>query len=139
LLKLVKVNFTETLVGGMNLCLIFVRCNSLPSHFQVEMGFFQKIDSETYRLLPFPSQQTQATMPAPTFIKEEMMGNGFQVFAPNCQPLTPPVTQNSGQFTASFPDRPLTSEMSFKPTFQMTIPQPSPPPQVFNFSHSVFR
>ena len=102
------------------------------------MGLFQKIDNETYRLLP-PGQQAPPAMPPqppqlPAFIKEEM-GNGFQNFAPNCQPLTP-TTQNPGPFQISFPDRPISSDLPFKPTFQMTIPPQasSPMQQVLSFS-----
>ena len=122
-------------------------------NYQVEMGLFNKIDNEMYRLLP-PGQQAPPAMPPPpqqqpqlpAFIKEEM-SNGFQNFPPNCQPMPTPMTpttmsQNSAPFQVSFPDRPISSEMPFKPSFQMTIPpQPSPPTptmqQVLTLSHEV--
>ena len=104
--------------------------------FQVEMGLFQKIDNETYRLLPHPSRQQQQqpqqmTIPTPTFMRDES-GSGIKIFPPNCQPMMQPITpQNSGQFSGPMTDRrQFSNDTTFKPApFQLTMPQqpPSPP------------
>jgi hypothetical protein len=78
------------------------------SLFQVEMGLFQKIDAEKYRLIPLTRQQLPPQQQI--FIKEEINpggngngnGNGLQIFTPNHgHQMAPPTAPANGSYAYS--------------------------------------
>ena len=114
------------------------------------MGLFQKIDNDTYRLIPPNKQQMMMAPPPPmsmansVYIKEEILAtngvSGITIYPPNiCQQqmmAPPPPPPQAGQPVApfSYSDRPpfvpTSSEMPFTSgsSFPAGIISMSPPP-----------
>ncbi len=115
------------------------------------MGLFQKIDNDTYRLIPPTKPQMMMAHLPPismannVYIKEEILTtNRTTIYPPNiCQQMAPPPPPQAGQPVAqlSYSDRPafvptssempFTSESSFPPgIMSMSPPPPSSPSSV---------